>query len=148
MSNEVGNQQAALYDAERFVSMGRVFTSLAEIQAYVDALRDTWWWSYFYWKVGYVEVGPARRGGRDGSVGWYDHDKDAGRMEMAPVHWNEQTVTHELTHVVVDALGTPERGHGPFFARTYANLTFLISGSDRWLQLQAAFDKRKIEYMQ
>lgn len=143
------NQQYALYDAERFVQQGKVFTSLAQIQAFVDDLRDTWWWSYFYWKVGHIEVGPARRGGRDGSVGWYDDEKDAGRIEMAPVHWNAQTVTHELAHVIVECLGDPGgKAHTPFFARTYANLTYLISGSDRWLQLQASFDKRGIEYMQ
>lgn len=136
-------QQYELYAAERGVPVGRHFGSLAEIQAWVDALRETDWWFMRYPEVKRIEVGPAINGGRDGSVGWWEASKGAGRIEMSPVHWNELVVVHEISHVFAAVKGS--RAHDPIFARTFLNLTYLILGSETYQALHAAFTAAGID---
>lgn len=136
-------QQFTLYDAEETTGHGRTFASLAEIQTYVDELRDTEWWSRLYWMIAKVEVGTSRKWHE--SVGWFDRDKNAGRMEMGHRHRTELDVLHELSHVLAKARHGSD-SHDPTFARTYLETVYLVRGSDAYLELQAAFDRAGIDY--
>ena len=137
-------QQDELYTAERGVRLGRQFNSIKEIEDYVFELRSTWWWETFYWQVEMVEVGPARKNGTS-SVGAYYEDKNAGRIEMLTCHFNERSVIHELAHVLAKKLHG-SRSHDPWFAREYANLVYLVLGSDAWLELEAGYRQHGIKY--
>lgn len=143
----VRTQQDEIYAAEAEVAhRGRTFTSENAAQAWVDSLRETWWWQRFFWR------GPARtevywRSRGSDSVGKYDKANDAGILEMLPSHRNELFILHELAHVLAAALNG-SKAHDPFFARTYATLVYLVLGSDAWLELQESFDKHGIDYMQ
>jgi putative metallohydrolase (TIGR04338 family) len=139
-------QQDEIYAAENGVNHGMWFTKEADAQAWLDALRDRWWWSKFFWKApARTEVYWRARG--SSSVGSYHKDEDAGLLEMLPPHRNELIMLHELSHVIADALND-SHAHDPFFARTYATLVYLVLGSDTWLQLQHAFDEHGVDYMQ
>lgn len=138
-------QQDELYDAEETCSVGISFVNLREIQIWVDELRDSWWWQKWYWMVERVEVGTSRK--QHESVGWFDRDKSAGRMEMGHKHRDQLSAIHELSHILAEARHNSQ-SHDPMFARTYLELTYLIRGSDAWLELQRAFDKAGIQYGQ
>lgn len=90
-----------------------------------------------------IEVGPAIHGGRCGSVGWFEPEMGAGRIEMAPRQWNELTVVHEISHVFASVHGSGS--HDPIFARMFLNLTYFILGSDRHQALAAAFSDTAID---
>lgn len=136
-------QQTQIYAAEEELHVGRWFLTHANAQRWVDDLRDTWWWPRLYWRVARVEVGSAAR--RNKSVGWYDHEHEAGRIELPKLMLNEQTVIHELAHVVTEAAKT-STAHDPVFAREYVRLTYLVRGSKAWLELQAAFERHGVDY--
>lgn len=136
-------QQFKLYAAERAVNVGRAFRSLEEIQAWVDALREQLWWRQRYPEVKRIEVGPAIAGGRCGSVGWFEPEMGAGRIEMAPQHWSELVVVHEMSHVFASVHGSG--AHDPIFARTFLNLTYFILGTETYQQLAAAFNDAEID---
>lgn len=137
-------QQDAVYTAEVDLPPGRRFRTLQELQDWVDDLRGTWWWEMRYARVSRVEVGPTRKGAVS-SVGWFEKDKWAGRIEMSRVHWNVRDVTHELAHVIASALHESQ-AHDPWFAREYINLVYLISGEEAWLRLAAAFREHGVNY--
>lgn len=138
-------QQDELYAAEATVSVGTGFANLKEIQVWVDDLRDSWWWQKWYWMVERVEVGTSRR--QNKSVCWFDRDKNAGRMEMGHKHRDQLSAVHELAHVLAAARHNSQ-SHDPIFARTYLELTYLIRGSDAWLELQYAFNRAELDYGQ
>lgn len=137
-------QQEQVYAAERNLDLGHEFKTIDEARAFVDQLREQWWWDYFYEKIEDVEVHPIRA--RRSQAHWDEHER-AGMIELAPHGRNVKTITHELAHVVAGAL-RGSSAHDPAYARTYACLTYLISGSDAWLQLQASFDAHGVDYMQ
>jgi len=138
-------QQDELYAAERLVSKGRQFDTYEELQVFVDELRDTSWWQRDYDMVRRVEVGKADQRVTRGSVGWWEPAMAAGRIEMWTGHMNLQVIAHELSHVLAEAKWG-SKSHDPLFARTYANLTYYLRGSEAWLELQRAFDSHGIDY--
>lgn len=138
------SQQYELYAAEREGTRGRQFATVKEMQAFVDALRDTWWWQRYYPKVLHVEVGRAPRNGR-GSVGGWFAENNTGRMEMHPDHWCEQYVLHELAHVLA-AYRYGSKAHCPWFARVYLELVYEVQGADAFVALHAAFDRHSIQH--
>jgi putative metallohydrolase (TIGR04338 family) len=142
-------QQDELYAAEETTDHGRTFANLKEVQRWVDSLRDESWWEQRYWMVERVEVGTSRKWHE--SVGWFEKEphsrSGAGRMEMAHTHRDELSMIHELAHVLANARHG-SNSHDPFFARTYLELTYLIRGSDAYLELQNAFDLAGIDYGQ
>lgn len=144
MPVELHRQQHLVYAAEVGLPSGREFTSLKEIQQWVDDLRETWWWTSRYARVERVEVGPGRKNSQK-SVGWFEKLKYAGRIEMQRCHWNVRDVTHELAHVISIAMHE-SKAHDPWFAREYINLTYLISGEQTWRQLATAFDRHGVQY--
>jgi putative metallohydrolase (TIGR04338 family) len=139
-------QQYELYAAERDVPQGMWFTKVKDAQAYLDTLREQWWWSKFFWKA------PARteiywRSRGDSSVGSYDKENDARLLEMLPEHRSELFILHELSHVIASALND-STAHDPFFARTYLTLVYLVLDSDAYLELQRGFERESVDYMQ
>lgn len=129
-------QQYELYAAERRVPLGRQFGGPEEIQAWVDRLRDTWWWQMWYPQVLRVEA-YSRPGARD-SVGSWHPEMNAGKIEMSRAHWNELVVLHELAHVLA-AARYGSRSHDPWFARVYLELVALVMGSASYQALYHAF---------
>lgn len=140
-------QQYDLYASERGVQDGPVFASVADVQVWLDDLRDTWWWERWLTdSVKRVEVGIGRPGPGVAGVGWYERPKLAGRMEFARgAELNERRLVHELSHVIASAR-RDSKSHDPWFARVYLELTYLIRGSDRYLELRQAFDAHGIDY--
>jgi hypothetical protein len=147
MTAEVRNQQELVYTAETIAFGGRdygeIFT-LGEIQEWIDAARDSWWWTRNYAKVLRIEVGPARKGG-PGSVGWFEPDKNAGRIELVPNHRNFHVIAHEVAHVMAEAL-FDSHSHDPYFAREYLKLVYFILGSEEYVKLFTAFNKHGVEF--
>jgi putative metallohydrolase (TIGR04338 family) len=141
----VKSQQQQIYRAERLLPKGQHFASLRGAQAWLDDLRDNWWWDHFYPRVCRVEVGSARS--QKMSVGWYDKKKSAGRIELLHNSRNEFAIIHELAHVITMAYNDDDV-HSPAFARHYCNLVYLIQGSERWIQLTQLFRENNVDYMQ
>jgi putative metallohydrolase (TIGR04338 family) len=142
----VRNQQDNVYVAERNVRIGHTFITAREAQAWLDGLRETWWWEKFYWNApSRTEVFWRSRG--SASVGSYDKANDAGVLEMLPVHRNELIILHELSHVIASAMNG-SKAHDPFFARTYLTLVYLVIGTDAYLELQHGFEEQGVDYMQ
>lgn len=144
MTMELQCQQDEVYASEVGIPLGTRFGSLIELQQWVDDLRETWWWETFYARIRRVEVGPAIRKKGAGSVGWWEKEAMAGRIEMQPFHRNVRDVTHELAHVIAEALHE-SHAHDPWFCREYLNLTYLISGQV-WQNLARAFDEHGVDY--
>lgn len=136
-------QQYELYASEGGVEQGREFKTEAELQAWVDGLRENVWWERFYPQVRRVECGFVSGG--KGSVGAWFKDKGAGRIEMAPGHRNELVVCHELAHVLADAR-YGSQAHCPWFARVYLELVYLVMGWATWDSLHRSFDAHDVEH--
>lgn len=137
-------QQFTLYGAERSVPTGTRFETVEAIQAFVDALRDTWWWDRYYSQVKRVEVYP-RPASRRESVGSWKPELAAGKIEMLEVHWNELVVLHELAHVLA-AARFGSQAHCPWFARTYLELVSHVMGPEAYVALHEAFDRDGVDH--
>lgn len=141
-------QQFALYEAERLAPRGREFLSMDHVQEFVDGLRDTWWWDLFYInRVKRVEVarGDMRCRTTQAGVGWYEPDKNAGRMEFTAIP-HERLVLHELSHVLASARYGGSQGHFPTFARVYLEVVSLVMGPRVYTKLKHEFDLHSIDY--
>jgi putative metallohydrolase (TIGR04338 family) len=137
-------QQSKLYAAEASVPTGRSFSSVTEIQAWVDGLRDTWWWQMWYPQVLRVEV-TSRPARMNDSVGSWHPDMGAGQMEMMRVHWNQQVVVHELAHVLA-AARYGSHSHDPYFARVYLELLALVGLTPMYAEMYEAFERAGIAH--
>lgn len=135
-------QQDELYAAEAGVPHG-AHIAPADVQGWVDALRDLPLWDRQYPQVLRVEA-HVRRTDRDGSCGGWFPDDGCGQIEMAPVHLNELILCHEVAHVLA-AARYGSGAHDPWFARTYLELV----GSavpHLFSDLYAAFVKAGIDH--
>lgn len=132
-------QQKAVYAAERAVPVGRSFDSIAAIQDVLDRLRDEDWWDQ---GIARVEVGPAAHG--QAGVGWYEADKNAGRIELSPECRNERIMCHELAHVFAERCGS--KAHDPCWARIYTNIVYRVMGPTAWQALVMAFKEHGVDY--
>jgi putative metallohydrolase (TIGR04338 family) len=129
-------QQFELYASEASIPRGREFTSVEEMQRWVDDLRENPWWERFYPQVLRVEAvfkpsGSCSCGGWTPSMG-------GGRIEMLPCHRNELVVCHELAHVLA-AARFKSKAHCPWFAKTYLELVYLVMGTEAWTALRESF---------
>lgn len=134
-------QQYALYASEEAAPRGRQFRTVPEVQAYLDELRDRPWWPE---RILRVEAGPARQSGRC-SVGWWQEEKQAGRVEMLAEHMYHQAILHELAHVVAAAMHR-SKAHCPHFARTYLELVYREMGPDAYRTLWDSFESHGIKH--
>lgn len=147
-------QQFEVYDAEEAVPRGTVFRTAKEAQAFMDDLTETWWWQKFYATPNPLLFGrtaPARVEvyfrSRGHSVNKYDKSKDGAVIELRPGQRDAKTLTHELAHIIAEAL-FDSHAHDPKFARTYAILVYEVLGSQAWLTLQAGYDRCGVDYQQ
>lgn len=139
-------QQSEAYAAEQYAPTGPAFDSLEHVQRFVDELRDhpLLRWHDHWPNVLRVEVGPTRRNSRE-SVGWFEPEMNAGRIELAYSQRFMRVVLHELAHVLAEAEWSSE-AHDPGWARTYLELMYVVMGSDAYTQLRDAFEAKGVEH--
>lgn len=137
-------QQHACYAAEDSLERGKLFKSVADVQRFVDAMRDERWWilQRYPLYVIRIEVGAAKG---TSSVGWFDKDKGAGRIELVAQHLDTKTVLHEMAHVLASAVHR-SKSHDPWWARTYLTLVSCVMGPEAYLALRNAFDAKGVDY--
>jgi putative metallohydrolase (TIGR04338 family) len=141
----VKNQQQLVYDAERVLGHMRRFKDVAEVEEFVNGLRDTWWWQRFFWRVPYIEVETTHM--QINGLAYWNVHKNAGLIELNPKMPNGLTLVttvHEMAHIFADAIFN-STAHDPEYCRTYLWLVNLIIGADEYLKLQDAFKKRGVE---
>lgn len=144
-SHSCSCQQFELYGAEAPISrqFGRLIPA-AELQRYVDDLRDLPYWERNFEKVLRVDCF-VRKTDRSGSVGaWHEH-RNAGQIEMAPCHLTELYILHEVSHVLA-AARYGSHAHCPWFARTYLELVYSKLGGEASTALLAAFDAAGVDH--
>ncbi len=129
-----GGKADRVYAAEFGLEPGRAFTTLREVQKYLDALAASPWWSERFPHVVRVEAVGIRSDAVDG-VGRPEFHRLAGVVGISRNGRNELTVLHETTHAVCD----PDAGHGPRWARTYLEMVYRVMGEVQWSALRAAF---------
>ena len=139
-------QQQDCYKAEAVAPYGRRFMSVAEVQSFVDSLRDEPWWTAqgYGLKVPRIEVGKSNSKKHAG-VGWFDADLGAGRIELTGAGLHMRVVLHEVAHVLSMAIHG-SKSHDPWWARTYLTLVSYVMGGDAYLTLQASFDVHGVDY--
>lgn len=141
-------QQFDCYAAEGGLESGPTFPDWDAAQRWVDDLRDTPWWNLqgFSLYVLRIEVGPATKlSNKFAGVGWYEDDKNAGRIELKRCGLNTRTVLHEVSHVLADAV-YKSTGHDPAWARTFLTLVSCVMGPDAYLALQRSYDAHGVDY--
>lgn len=142
-------QQQSCYAAERSLDHGRIFSSVDEVQRYVDALRDNQWWHAqgFSLHVLRIEVGKmdGRKNKRAAGVGWFQPETNAGRIELRHSCMYESVVLHEVAHVLAAAVHG-STCHDPAWARTFLTLVSAVMGPDAYLTLQRSFDAFNVRY--
>ena len=139
---ECSCQQFELYSAEQQIRSRPV--PAADLQRFVDDLRETSYWERNFPNVRRIECHVRRSNGK-GSVGWFEKELDCGVIDMAPVHLTELYVLHEVSHVLASAR-YGSQAHCPWFARTYLELASVHLPSETYLALQASFDRGGIDY--
>jgi hypothetical protein len=139
-------QQDRLYAAETWVDNGPVFADVDAVQVWLDALRDTRWWEQWCPNVLKVEVGIGRPGKGVAGVGWFEKDKNVGRLEFArSAELNERQMVHELAHVLAQAR-KDSQSHDPWFARVYLEITYAIRGVLEYEQLRYGYIREGVDY--
>lgn len=136
-------QQFELYAAEAAIDGGGTIAP-ADLQRWVDELRDLPWWERNFPQVLRVET-HVRRSNRDGSVGGWHPEDGCGQIEMAPVHLTPLYVLHEVAHVLA-AARYGSHSHDPWFARTYLELVSVRLGSGMYEELYRAFERGHIDH--
>lgn len=138
-------QQDEMYAAERFVSEGERFDSLHAVQVYVDEMRDLYpFWEKAYENVVRVLIKPETMNALSASGGFYP-DENVGRISFPTTKPTLQHLIHELAHVFTTAR-YGRNGHGPWFARVYLELTYLVRGSEAYFELYTAFKNGGIDF--
>ena len=112
-------QQYGLYAAETGVPQG-ASVSPADLQEYVDLLRESPYWQRSFPQVLRIETF-SRTADGTGSVGGWHPELNCGTIEMAPCHHCELFILHEVAHVV-SAARYGSQAHCPWFSRTYLEL--------------------------
>lgn len=136
-------QQQECYAAETVLGIGDVFTDVTAAQTWVDNLRNEHWWHLQGYSLAVlrIEVGSAR----GNSIGWYEKEKSAGRIELASSQLNKVTVIHEVAHILAMSMHG-SKTHDPAWARTYLTLVSCVLGPDDYLKLKGSFDEHGVNY--
>jgi putative metallohydrolase (TIGR04338 family) len=138
-------QQFELYAAEAGVEPGRGFRSGADLQHYVDELRESDYWQRGFPQVKRVEAYVRPPSWRGGSVGAWREHYGGGIIEMAQCHLNELAVLHEVSHVLA-AARYGSGAHDPWFARTYLELVYTTLGPKTYDALRTAFSTGGVDF--
>ena len=131
---------ATVYVAESTLDPGRAFATIENVQAYLDTLCASDWWSERFPGLARIEAVGIRSRSVEG-VGRPELERNAGVIGVTPVGRRELTVLHEVAHVVC----RPSAGHGPEWARTYLEIVYRVMGTDTWTALRTAFVTRGVD---
>ena len=131
-------QQLSLYAAEHSTDPG---PAVENVQDYLDELRETWWWPRRIHRV-FVTFDPKIP---FNGLGRFIRADDAGEVIFSNRTPYTRTVLHELSHVFSQAL-YGSRAHDPWFARTHAEVTYLVRGSTAYQNLTRAYTAVGIDF--
>lgn len=127
------SRQSKVYRSEAPLHHGRNFTSVDEVQAFINDVTGARWFKSRWGSMSVPVI--ARTSG--GSTGRY-----RGRINLARDHWNELTALHELAHVLESS---PDRaGHGAEWVACYLLLVKQVMGQATWQALRASFVANKV----
>lgn len=134
------SQRSRLYKAEGVIStQGQRFTTVEEMQAYVDKLTASAWWKRrFFRRRIHVRPGLGHRRATGSSFG----------VVQMPV-WArcEAVLLHEVAHVVtLDAQGMSAPYHGREFARVFLDLVRHQLGEESWRVLRDSFKVNRVKH--
>jgi len=138
---ERDSQRQKLYDAEAIAMVftppfQKKFSSLEEIQKYVDKFTKSSW---FRKRFGQHSIMVKRK----------KHGASARRMGstiwLSESYWNMISVLHEVAHIVKE----PGAGsaHGRFFARTLLEFTNHVCGKEAASALKEQFKEKRVKYL-
>lgn len=125
-------QQSQVYEAEAVLQEGRRFGSISEVQSFVDELRETDWWEREYEGLFRIEVYGRPEAGW--SVGSWNAEMNAGKIELTPAGMTLRTVVHEVSHVLA-GFRYGSGSHDPWYARTMLEAVYRLMGSDAYRTL-------------
>lgn len=134
------SQRKRLYDAERVLPKGRIFSSIEEMQSYVDRLvRSAWFGKQCHAKEITILLG---RSGTAATASDY-----GSRIKMPKWAWNEHILLHEVAHLMANRIyGLGVAGHGREYARTYVILVQHMMGKEAGDLLKKSFREHKVKY--
>lgn len=133
---EYDSQRQKLYNAERSVSVGKIFKNLRQAQAFLEEVLDSTW---FRSRFGKVEIR------MEMTKGWTRSycRRSSKLIRMLPQHLNERVIIHELTHALVPA---PHAGHGRLFCAIYLDIVRQYLGERCYGQLLKGYRREGVKY--
>jgi putative metallohydrolase (TIGR04338 family) len=126
-----------VYAAQEALPPGRTFTTLDEIQAYVDELRENYWWPEWVLRIEVHSIGRQWRG-----LARWDADAGAGVIGISKDGMSLRTVVHEVAHVLADARGSTS--HDPRYCRQFLELVYHCMGSEQFIKLRDSFEQHGV----
>jgi putative metallohydrolase (TIGR04338 family) len=143
---ERDNQRQRCYNAEDragFKHLGRNFTSIEQIQQYIDDLCATAWFAKRFGTGWMIEAKDFAQGSGRWAYGCYRKDK-RGYIKVPNTPWaySEWLVLHELAHAITPS-DTGGR-HGRFWARAYLEMVRYRMGLKAYELLKASYKKHNV----
>lgn len=134
------NQRSKVYRAERRVSKGVQFSTVSEMQGYVDQLCASRWWHNRFPDVQDITVKDGR--GRRNAAGWNGR---CGTGYVAMPRWSrcERVLFHEVAHVVTPGCYA---WHGREFVRNFLALVDRWMGKEVARLLRESFSEYKVKW--
>lgn len=148
MSHERDSQRRKVYRAGWDIPRGCEFSTVREMQEYVNGITATRWWKAKarerkYWPEYYLAViVKDGRGRRTAAADLYSN------TIMMPRHSRcERTVIHELAHILTSLTdGSNVAPHGTAFAYNMLQLTRRFRGDDIANGLRTAYKEHGVRY--
>jgi putative metallohydrolase (TIGR04338 family) len=138
------SQRAKVYAAERTIRpLGRSFSSIEEIQGYVDRLVGSAWFRR-RWGKRRITVERGRAGSSAMAV------SGPSVIQMPEWSWCEPVVLHEVAHLCTDRQHTEGFQRVAAHGREYAAILLILvrrqMGDDAWRMLKLSFVKYKVKH--
>jgi hypothetical protein len=136
------SQQDAVYRAEHSLPVGRRFVDAAEVEDFLEDLRER----YVRWELDFKEVlfvdvyvieGAKRSVARA--------EGDGGVITLSDAQLDERTSLHETSHVLADTR-YGDAGHSPWYARVMLELVYTSMGPDAYQELARAYDREGVDH--
>lgn len=134
------SQRQKVYDAEQVIRRkGRTFTSVEEMQGYIDHLMGSAWFRR-RWSIKNVTV----KRGREGTSAWANGLRRL--INMPTWAWTEDVLLHELSHILTDTHEGKVAPHGREFARIYLELVRHKMGKEHGDALRDSFRQHRVKF--
>ena len=130
------DQQQAVYDAEEATSRGRQFANIEDVQAFVDSVTASDWWTESYPDVARIDVVKQRE--NSPCIGTITGN--IGKIALNTYGFCERVILHEVAHTV-----EPNVGHNGPWVRAHLNLTYRMRGSDAYMDLYNAYTAEGVD---